>query len=90
VPHANLAFNWSHPTHKKLYTSRSLFYLERNANEHYTKLFWNINKVELKFNRHFFIGKIITKLANRNKWTQHFFETTLGTRFDEVHFELEK
>jgi len=90
VPHANLAFNWSHPTHKRLYTSRSFSYLEKGTEEIYTKYLWNINKIELRFNRHFLLGEVITKLANRNKWTQHFFEKTLGVRFDEVYFELRK
>ena len=90
VPHANLAFNWSHPTHKRLYTSRSLSYLEESGDEKYTKYLWKIKKIELRFNRHFLLGKVITKLANKNKWTQHFFEKTLGIRFDEVYFELKK
>jgi len=90
VPHANLAFNWTHPTHKRLYTSRSLFYLKKGADEKYTKCFWKISKTELRYKRLFFVGRMITKLTNINKYTQHLFEKILGIRFDEVMFVLEK
>lgn len=89
VPHANLGFNWSHPTHRRLYTSRSLFYLEKNTQEEYTQNLWDIYAKVFLF-RYGIFGAIITSLANINKWTRHFFEKNLGIRFDEVYFELRK
>lgn len=92
MPHMSVAQNYGHPTHCRFVALNHFNFLE-NKVESYCNSEWKILKKEIRYNRLGIIGKIITKIANKNERTQWIFERFLLYYlggFDECYFELQK
>ncbi len=90
VPHSSGYMAFGSVTHKRLFTSASMSFFEKGSKEKYVKNYFKVIHTELRLNRGFILGKIITKLSNINKFTQKIFERHFGIRYDEVLFILKK